>query len=191
MINNHFATVFGGVVVLAALAAPANAAEANPSPSTQVEFAAKLLVCNACHGEKGVPKEATIPIIWGLQENYLVKQLHDFQSGGRDIEVMSWMVSTLSQADLGPTAAYFAKKNWPARSAGAASTPPPLGIAVCQGCHDTAAAPRLAGQSYEYLVEAMRRFAEGERKNNAIMMKMMAAIPPGDREAMARYLSGL
>jgi len=37
----------------------------------------------------------------------------------------------------------------------------------------------------------MRRFAEGERKNNAIMMKMMAAIPPADREAMARYLSGL
>jgi cytochrome c553 len=53
------------------------------------------------------------------------------------------------------------------------------------------ATPRLAGQSYEYLVEAMRRFAEGERKNNAIMMKMMAAIPPADREAMARYLSGL
>ena len=36
-----------------------------------------------------------------------------------------------------------------------------------------------------------RRFAEGERKNNATMMKMMAAIPPADREAMARYLSGL
>ena len=49
----------------------------------------------------------------------------------------------------------------------------------------------LAGQTYEYLVEAMRRFAEGERKNDATMMKMMAAIPPADREAMARYLSGL
>src|ERR1700716_657757 len=121
MINNHFATVFGVVAALAALAAPANAAEAAPSPSTQVEFAAKLLVCNACHGENGLPKEATTPIIWGLQENYLVKQLHDFQSGDRDIEVMSWMVSTLSQADLGPTAAYFAKKDWPARCAGAAS----------------------------------------------------------------------
>jgi cytochrome c553 len=52
------------------------------------------------------------------------------------------------------------------------------------------AAPRLAGQGYEYLVEAMRRFAEGERKNNAIMTKMMAAMSPADREAMARYLSG-
>jgi hypothetical protein len=37
----------------------------------------------------------------------------------------------------------------------------------------------------------MRRFADGERKNNAIMMKMMPSIPPAEREAMARYLSGL
>jgi cytochrome c553 len=199
MINNHFATVFGVVVALAALAAlaaPANAAEAIPSPSTQVEFAAKLLVCNACHGEKGVPKEATIPIIWGLQENYLVKQLHDFQSGGRDIEVMSWMASTLSQADLGLTAAYFAKKNWPARSAGAASTSPPGGVAACQICHQQnfvggLPAPRLAGQSYEYLVEAMRRYAEGERTNNADMVNLMKPLSPAEREAMARYISGL
>jgi len=52
-------------------------------------------------------------------------------------------------------------------------------------------APRLAGQSYEYLVESMRRFAEGERKNNAIMTKMMAAMSAADRQAMARYLFGL
>jgi cytochrome c553 len=53
------------------------------------------------------------------------------------------------------------------------------------------AAPRLAGQRYEYLVEAMRRFADGERTNNADMRRMMEAISPADREAMARYISGL
>ena len=53
------------------------------------------------------------------------------------------------------------------------------------------AAPRLAGQRYEYLVEAMRRFAEGERKNNVTMMQLMAGMSAADREAMARYLSGL
>ena len=87
------------------------------------------------------------------------------------------MAKTFTPQELGIAAAYFAKKKWPARSAAAASTPPPPGIAVCQVCHaaelpwcqaaDGMAAPRLAGQSYEYLVEAMRRFAEGERKNNA------------------------
>ena len=53
------------------------------------------------------------------------------------------------------------------------------------------AGPRLAGQSHEYLVEAMRRFADGERTNNAYMMNLMKAISPADREAMARYISGI
>lgn len=190
--------VFGVLVVLAA---PANTAQVIPDPSTDREFSAKLSVCTECHGVNGVRINATIPVIWGLQENYLVKQLHDFESGDRNDEVMSWMTKTLTQQELRVAAAYFAKQTWPARSAGAASTPPPPGIAVCQACHETdflgarqaegMATPRLAGQSYEYLVEAMRRFAEGERKNNVTMMKMMAAIPPADREAMARYLSGL
>ena len=66
--------VFGALAalaVLAAPAAPAKAAEAAPNPTTQREFGAKLLVCNVCHGDNGVPKSAAIPIISGQQETYL------------------------------------------------------------------------------------------------------------------------
>ena len=38
---------------------------------------------------------------------------------------------------------------------------------------------------------AMRRYAEGERKNNTDMMRMMEAISPAEREAIARYISSL
>ena len=184
--------VFGVLAALAALAAPETSAQEIPDPSTDREFSAKMTMCNACHGVNGRRINATIPVISGQQENYLVKQLNDFDKGARIDEVMLWATKTVTQEELRVAATYFAKQTWPARSAAAASTPPPPpGIAVCQGCHDTAAAPRLAGQSYEYLVETMRRFAEGERKNNAIMEKMMAATPRADREAMARYLSGL
>ena len=193
--------VSGVLAALAVLTAPANAAEAVPDPGTSREFSAKLNVCNLCHGLNGVPQNATIPTIWGQQENYLVKQLEDFQSGDRASEVMMWMAKTLSPAELGTTAANIAKKNWPARSAGAASTSPPNGIAVCGVCHqqnfagtlrvEGMTAPRLAGQSYEYLVEAMRQFAEGERTNNADMVQILKAISPAEREAMARYISGL
>ena len=191
---------FGVLVVLVVLAAPAHAAQGGPDASTDREFSAKLSVCNECHGANGLRKSATIPVIGGQPENYLLKQLHDFEGGDRHDEVMPWMAKTLTPQELGIAAAYFSKQKWPARSAAAASTPPP-GSAVCQACHapdfvgarqaDGTAAPRLAGQGYEYLVEAMRRFAEGERKNNDIMTKMMAAMSPADREAMARYLSGL
>ena len=196
MINNRLPTVFGVLVAVAALAAPSA-----PANAAEAQFGAKLLVCNACHGDNGVPKNPTIPIIWGQQENYLVKQLHDFQSGARDFEVMSWMAKTLSPEETASAAADFAKKGWPARTVTAAAPSPPAGLALCQVCHQQnffgglavgdATAPRLAGQRYEYLVEAMRRFADGERTNNAEMITIMKAISPPEREAMARYLSGL
>jgi cytochrome c553 len=203
MADNHFPTVFGVLVILAALVAPAKAAEvpamASPGNTAEAEaiLGAKLLVCSTCHGDNGLPKQAATPIIWGQQENYLVKQMHDFQRGDRDAEVMEWMATALSQAELGPAAAYFAKKNWPApRPTGAAAASPPAAAAVCQACHQQnlaggLAAPRLAGQSYEYLVEAMRGYAEGGRTNSADMTRIMEAISPEEREAMARYISRL
>ena len=207
MIINHVPTVFGILVVLAALVTPANAADTHiperPAVATlgnaaeaEAILGAKLLVCNTCHGADGVPKSAATPIIWGLQENYLVKQLQDFHSGDRDSDVMTWMATALSQTELVPTAAYFAKKNWPARTTTVAAAPPPAGAAVCQICHQQnfvggLPGPRLAGQTYDYLVEAMRRFAEGERMNNGDMVNIMKALSPAERDAMARYISGL
>jgi len=213
MINNHFPTVFGVLVVLAALSARANAAESAAHPAGHIPerpavatigntaeaeavLGAKLLVCNTCHGADGVPRTPATPIIWGLQENYLQKQLHEFQSEARKNDVMKWMATALTQAELAPAAAYFAKKSWPARPANAASAPQPSGIAVCEICHQQNLAgglpgPRLAGQSYDYLIQSMNRFAKGERTNNADMVKIMEAISPADREAMARYISGL
>jgi cytochrome c553 len=197
MTNNYFPTVFAptvfaALVISAALAAPVNGAEA---------IDAKLQTCTACHGANGVPINATTPIIWGQQEYFIVKQLHDYKSGDRDNQLMATFAKTLSQGDLRPAAAYFAKQSWPARSAAAAvaaaiPSPSPPGMAVCQICHQQnfvggLPAPRLAGQSYEYLVEAMRRFADGERTNNADMVKIMEALSPAEREAMARYISNL
>jgi cytochrome c553 len=191
--NNFVSTVSGVLGVLAALtfpAAPGNAAEA------QTVLAGKLVVCGVCHGVNGLPQVEGVPIIWGLQENYLLKQLHDFQTGEPDNEVMNGMATALSEAEVAPAAAYFAKREWPARPAAAASTSPPATVAVCQACHQQnlvggLAAPRLAGQNYDYLVESMRRYADGERTNNPVMMSIMQAISPADREAIARYISGL
>jgi len=213
MSNNHLPTVFGVLVVLAALAAPANAQERAAPPAGHVPerppvailgntaeaeaiLGAKLLVCGTCHGTEGVPRTIVTPVIWGLQENYLLKQLTEFQSKARDNDVMTWMATALSQAELAPTAAYFAKKSWPARATKIVSASPPTALAVCQICHQQdlmggLTGPRLAGQTYDYLLEAMNRFAAGKRTNNADMVKIMEAISPADREAMARYISAL
>jgi cytochrome c553 len=188
--------VFGALAALVVLAAPANTAEVAADPSTQREFIAKMGMCSQCHGANGMPARPNIPIIWGQQQDFLAKQIHDFESGERTNELMTWAAKTLHEPERTPAAAFFAKKSWPARATAAAATPRPGGMAVCEACHQVNFAggllvPRLAGQNYDYLVESMRRFADGERTNNAEMTTMMKALQPAQREAMARYLASL
>jgi cytochrome c553 len=191
--NNCVSTVFGVLGVLAALtfpAAPGNAAEA------QTVLGGKLVVCGVCHGVNGLPKLEGVPIIWGLQENYILKQLREFRHGERASDTMKKIAITLTEEEVGPAAAHFATKQWPVGPTNASFSPQSPTMAICEACHQQklvggVAAPRLAGQKYDYLVESMRRFAEGERKNSPEMSSLMQAISASDREAMARYISGL
>ena len=168
--------------------APAQAAD---------DIEAKAQPCAACHGDKGTPTDPkTIPVIWGQEQSYLMKQLRDFRNGERASPVMSPIAKGLAEGDLRKIAAYFAAKTWPARSAPAKPPSAPKGIAQCQACHQPSfqggmPAPRLAGLSYEYLVGAMRAFAKEERTNNLDMPGFMRALTEGERNAIARYLSAL
>jgi cytochrome c553 len=188
MFTRLFSTIVGAGIGFAVTTVPAYAAD---------DIEAKAQMCDACHGQNGVPADPkTIPIIWGQQQSYLVKQLRDYRNGERDNPIMSPIAKALAQEDLRKIAAYFAAKSWPAQQAAAAAAPPPNGIAQCQPCHQPnfeggPPAPRLAGLSYEYLVAAMRDFAADERTNNGDMPKFMQALTDSERDAMARYLAGL
>ena len=188
MFTRLFSTILGAAVGFAVAAVPADAAD---------DIEAKVQSCAVCHGQNGVPIDPkTIPIIWGQQQSYLVKQLRDYRNGERDNPIMSPIAKALAQEDLRKIAAYFAAKSWPARQAAAAAASPPNGIAQCQPCHQPnfeggPPAPRLAGLSYEYLVASMRDFAADERTNNGDMPKFMQALTDSERDAMARYLSEL
>jgi cytochrome c553 len=161
------------------------------------DIEAKAQVCAACHGQNGIPIDPkTIPIIWGQQQSYLVKQMHDFRSGDRDSPIMSPIAKGLAQEDIRKIAAYFAAKSWPGQHAAAATAALPDKIAQCQPCHQPnfeggPPAPRLSGLSYEYLIAAMRGFATDERTNNGDMPKLMQALTDSERDAMAHYLSAL
>ena len=177
---------FGAAAIVAVIAMPAAAAD----------IEAKVQACAVCHGPNGVPTGPIVPIIWGQQQNYLVKQLHDYRAGDRANPLMAPVAAAIAQEDTRPIAAYFAAKNWPARPTPVAAAPEPPKIAMCKACHQPdfrggAPAPRLAGLSYDYLVSAMQSFADGERTNNGDMPGFMKALSDGEREAMAKYLAGL
>ena len=93
-------------VVVAALLFAATAAWADSIED-------KASVCSACHGEKGLPAEPAIPIIWGQNEGYLYLELRDFQKGARKDDQMTPIAQSLSKEDALALAAYFAAKPWP------------------------------------------------------------------------------
>jgi cytochrome c553 len=181
------ATMFAIAIECAVSAAPARADD----------IEAKAQLCAACHGQNGMPADPkTVPIIWGQQQSYLVKQLHDYRSVDRENPVMSIIAKGLAQEELRKIAAYFAAKPWPAERAAATPVSAPKAIAQCQPCHQPnfeggMPAPRLAGLSYEYLVSTMRSFATDERTNNGDMPKFMRSLTDNERDAIARYLSAL
>jgi len=187
MFTRVFSMAFGAGFGLVVAILPVHAAD---------EIEAKAQLCVACHGDKGTPADPkTMPVIWGQQQSYLMKQLRDFRSGERTSAIMSPIAKGLAESDLRRIAAYFAAKPWPQRASAEAPSPP-KGIAQCQACHQPnfeggMPAPRLAGLSYEYLIAAMRAFATEERTNNLDMPKFMQALTERERDAIARYLAAL
>lgn len=184
------------ILLLAALAAvpPPQAARADGLQD-------KIAVCTTCHGEQGVPIDASIPVIWGQTEGYLYFQLRDLKNGARKSEVMSPIAATLEKQDMKDLAAYFAGKPWP--SLGQKRAPHDVaqhaeavnGSAGCQGCHLDAwqgggTTPRVAGQSLTYLRNSMAAFRDGARANNPWMSALLKTYSDADIEALAQYIAG-
>ena len=183
----RFSKLSGVVAVAALLGVPAMAAD---------DLETEMQTCNACHGQNGQPIDVNIPIIWGQQTSFLVKQLHDYKSKDRDNPIMTPLAEQIKQPDIRKVAMYFAAKPWPAKNAAVAAQAAPDGMAVCRICHQPnfeggLPAPRLAGQSYDYLLSAMNNFADGTRDNNMDMVKLMQGTTPEQRQAFARYLASL
>ena len=183
---------------IAAVAAILLAGSAAASAETIEDKAA---VCSACHGEKGVPIEKSIPIIWGQNLGYLFFQLRDFKSGSRKNEQMTPIAEGLGREDLMLLAQYFAKKAWPnlqqphATADEAAMAQRANASVVCTSCHQegfvgAGTQPRLAGQARGYLDKTMTDFRSGARGNNPGMHDLMLAISEKDIAALATWLGG-
>jgi cytochrome c553 len=182
-------------VVVAALLSAATAAWADA-------IADKAELCGACHGEKGLPAEPAIPIIWGQQDGYLYLQLRDFQKGHRKDDRMTPIAQTLSKEDALALAEYFSAKSWPktgapdASKADTATAMTAINSVVCTSCHleqfqGDSSIPRLAGQERDYLAKTMTDFRDRTRANNPGMSDLMNTVTSEQVTAMSAYLAGL
>jgi cytochrome c553 len=185
------------MLALAAMAAMAAAGAARAEA-----IAEKAVICSACHGESGVPTDASIPIIWGQNEGYIYIELKDMKKGARKNEQMAEIVKDMSREDMLALAAYFAAKPWPqlpqprAPKADYVHFESMATSAGCTGCHQegykgAGTQPRLSDQSTAYLEKTMLDFRSGARANNSWMTDLLKTYSPEDVAQMARVLGGL
>jgi cytochrome c553 len=150
-------------------------------------------VCIACHGETGVSVAPEFPHLAGQSGAAIYKQLFDYRTGSREHPLMTDVAKALDEAVIADVAAYYAGQ--PQRNPNpltlAGATPeivrlvelgdPNRNIPPCASCHRAGSggpieAPILAEQLEEYLVQQLKLYASGERRNDVYgRMRIIAA----------------
>ncbi len=98
------------VSLLLTMGVAAAAVAAEPIKGDAAAGQAKTAVCGACHNPDGNSLAPNFPKLAGQGQRYLEKQLHDIQSGKRQVLEMTGMLAGLNDQDLADIAAYFASQ---------------------------------------------------------------------------------
>jgi cytochrome c553 len=151
-----------------------------------------------CHGCHGIPnyKNAypiyNVPKLGGQHATYMVAALKEYKAQNRSHPTMHAQAATLSDADMADIAAYLAGTEL--KPTGRAVGTAPKASQTCVACHGNDGVgilpeyPNLAGQHEDYLLNALRNYKSGVRKN-AIMAGMAAALTEQDIKELAKYYS--
>jgi cytochrome c553 len=153
--------------------------------------------CAGCHGANGISPNDTWPNLAGQHAAYLARILGAYKSGAQKDVAMTPMAQALSDADVQNLAVYFGSLSCRAAPGqtrvgdAAAGKTLSKNCAVCHGETGIAsnpAWPSLAGQKPGYLVNALKSFKAGLRKD-----PMMAGVARGlsdtDIANLAAYFS--
>jgi cytochrome c553 len=141
------------------------------------ESTAVAVLCEECHGEKGISTTQGVPNLAGQQPAYLIASTLEYKSGTRGHDGMGDMLTELDQVDVEKMAMYFASQSAPMREA------PPFGDPVageadsasCGRCHGARGVshkpmvPSLAAQEPVYLVNASKAYRNHERSDDTPM----------------------
>lgn len=152
-----------------------------------------------CHGCHGVPEyknaypSYSVPKLGGQHPKYLVAALNAYAAGDRPHQTMHAQAATLSEQDRADIAAYL--QGQPVQpNTQVVGTPPPA-TQTCVACHGADGAktvmddyPILAGQYADYLVQALKDYKSGKRKN-PIMAGIITGVDEKDFAAIAKFFA--
>ena len=176
--------------------------------------ARKALGCAGCHGQNGNSVNPQWPKLAGQHQQYTVKQLQDFKSGGRNNPQMSPMAAGLSDQDMEDIAAYYAQQTGSEGEVPSSADDRMIelgeriyragdsskGLTSCMACHGpsgkgnpAAGYPSLTGQHSAYTAAQLQAFKTEVRNNdtNPVMRDVSRILTNDEIEAVSLYLQGL
>jgi cytochrome c553 len=162
-----------------------------------------LGACASCHGPDGNSGLPTVPSLAGQPPFYTHWQLVLFRDGRRRDPQMAPLAASLTDAEIADLAAFYATQTPRSRPAAVSDPVTMTGgrrlaeVYHCASCHaadvpEPRYAPRIAGQTYEYLASQLRGFKTRTRGELESTMTT-AAQPLTEQEIdiLARYFAGL
>lgn len=191
----------GAISAVLACGALASAALAQSPPLNGNPARGKVLsqTCLGCHGIAGYRNaypNYEVPKLWGQFPEYIVAALHEYRAGQRAHTTMHAQASTLSDQDIEDIASYFGGEPLRRGATPAGAHAPPAAAAVCVACHGADGVgvvpqyPSLAGQHPDYMVQALREYKDGERKN-PVMASMSLPVTEENMWVIAEYYASL
>jgi len=175
----------------------------------------KSAMCQGCHGEVGISAAPNFPNLAGQFQQYIERQVMDFQNEKRTDPVMSPMAAAVTDPqDLKDIAAYFASQKKMAGTPGGNKELAAKGEAIfqqgiadsgvyaCSSCHgkdgrgkdpNNSLFPVIGGQTKDYLLKQMNDFRSGDRKNDpaGMMGGIASKMTDAEIDAVAEFVSGM
>ena len=154
--------------------------------------------CAGCHGTDGASAGDIMPIIGGLEKEYLTTVLLEFKSGERDSTIMGRIAKGYSENELKAIATYLSSKPWVSSSFKANPKLASMGKTIhekqCKTCHEDGGreqedeAPRLAGQWPDFTLQYLEWcHSKGKRCQPRKMGSRVMKLSQEELKAMAHY----
>jgi cytochrome c553 len=151
--------------------------------------------CAACHGEDGNSPNNTWPSLAGQNAAYLARILTAYKTGDQEDVAMTPLAKELEDADIQNLAVYYAGSSCKSPAQVKAVGDAAIGKTLaknCAGCHgETGIAgnpawPHVAAQKPGYLINALKAFRSGLRKD-PMMAGVSRGLSDGDIANLAAY----
>jgi cytochrome c553 len=157
--------------------------------------AKRAAACASCHGANGISPNDTWPNLAGQHAIYLARILGAYKSGAQKDVMMTPIAQALSDADVQDLAAYYGSLSCEVTPVDAGTGDAAAGKALasnCTACHgetgiaSNPAWPSIAGQQPTYLVNALKAFRAGLRKD-PMMAGVARSLSDADITDLAAY----